>query len=128
MRYSPSTRGFYMDDGDAPGDVVEVSNERYRELLNQSAETGMMIAPGDDGNPVLVPPPERPVTPASVAARVSELIKKATLEIEILNSAAHLGGQLDGDPVRIDELERYRVALYRIDPNDAPDVTIPEYP
>jgi hypothetical protein len=59
MRYSPSTGGFYDPEihGDAiPADAVEVSLERYNQLLEEQA-AGRTIVAGNDGAPETVEVP-----------------------------------------------------------------------
>ncbi len=56
MKYSPSTGGFYSPDihgNTIPSDSLDISNERYQELLNGQSQ-GMKIISGDDGFPILV--------------------------------------------------------------------------
>lgn len=68
MLYSPTTRGFYHPDihGDAvPGDVVEISQEHYDELLS-AQETGAQIVPGSNGFPEAI---EQPVPELSYAQK-----------------------------------------------------------
>jgi hypothetical protein len=62
MLYSKSTRGFYNPamHGDAlPADVLEITAERYAELL-LGQESGLEIVPDDQGAPTLRPPPPPP--------------------------------------------------------------------
>lgn len=61
MLRSPSTRGFYSheDHGDnIPSDAVEISDEKYRELLDGEI-AGLQIVADADGQPYLAeyPPP-----------------------------------------------------------------------
>lgn len=61
--YSKSTKGFYTEDihgNDIPEDVVEVSLEEHKELMDGQAN-GKKIVPDETGNPILidfVPSPE----------------------------------------------------------------------
>lgn len=59
MLYSASTRGFYSREihGDSiPADAVEITQEKYAELL-EGQTAGLVIAAGPDGVPVLQEPP-----------------------------------------------------------------------
>lgn len=53
VKYSPTTRGFYVDGvHDAvPGDAVEITRDEYLALMNQSDHE---IVPSEDGRPTLV--------------------------------------------------------------------------
>ncbi|MFJ5253799.1 hypothetical protein ACIP8I_01190 [Pseudomonas sp. NPDC088414] len=55
--FSAENMGFYNDDAGAdtfiPEDAVEITEERWRELLNGQA-TGQYIVAGEDGFPELV--------------------------------------------------------------------------
>lgn len=59
MKYSSATNGFYdpLVNQNIPTDAVEISQERYLELINGQSAT-MMIAADKDGYPILVPRPE----------------------------------------------------------------------
>ncbi|MFL7901584.1 DUF4376 domain-containing protein [Azospirillum argentinense] len=57
-RYSPSTRGFYPDDGNYPNlpdDLVYVSDEDYA-ALQAGQSDGKQIVPGDGGHPTFAIP------------------------------------------------------------------------
>lgn len=55
--YNALHNSFYDDvfDNDIPIDSIEIGNIKHRELLNGMSD-GYIVAPDDDGNPVLVQP------------------------------------------------------------------------
>jgi hypothetical protein len=60
MLYSKSTGGFYdkrIHGKNIPTDALEISDDRYRELLDGQS-TGKRITADDNGNPVLTDPPD----------------------------------------------------------------------
>jgi hypothetical protein len=73
--HSGSTRSFYRSDvhGNAiPADAVEVSEERYAELMHGQA-SGQEIVPGPDGPMAQTPAPQR-VTEASLRSKRDALL------------------------------------------------------
>jgi len=87
--YSASTRGFYIDEihGEfIPEDGVEITQERYEQLLTEQS-TGKLIEPGDDGPVAVTPPPEPPKVPESVTpfqARAALLLAGKLNEVEAM--------------------------------------------
>lgn len=60
MRYSPSTRGFYVEKihgRNIPEDAVDVTDEVYQALFADQA-AGKSIVPGPDGAPIAVDQPK----------------------------------------------------------------------
>lgn len=97
MRYSASTGGFYtpaLHKG-IPSDAVEVSDQRYAELL-QGQALGQLIRPDAAGLPVLVDPPS--ALPSS--QRLSLLVDQA---------ADKARAAVAGDPLRAVEYDRARL-------------------
>lgn len=53
MFYHAKTNGFYDPKiGTVPDDAIEISDEKYKELMDGAA-TGLMISSDDRGNPIL---------------------------------------------------------------------------
>lgn len=55
MYYSKTTKGFYDQTNTLPPDAVQISKERYRELLEGDA-AGKNIEADEQGYPILVDP------------------------------------------------------------------------
>jgi hypothetical protein len=53
IKYSESTNGFYIDDENAPGDSVVITEAKYDELLSKQSE-GLEIQSDESGYPIAV--------------------------------------------------------------------------
>lgn len=93
MLYSRSTNGFYTPEihGDSiPSDVVEITDEKYAELLAGNA-SGKNISADSDGNPILVDVP------------IVELTYAEKREREYPPITDYLDGVVKGDQAQIDK-------------------------
>lgn len=78
MFYSPSTKGFYIEDihgSNIPQDCVEITVEKHLELMNGQSE-GKEIVPDENGFPILK---ERIITQF-----IPSVINMAQLRIQLL--------------------------------------------
>ena len=55
--YAGSTKCFYTEGSDAPSDAVEITDDRYQELI-AGAATGLIIVPDSAGYPEFYAPTE----------------------------------------------------------------------
>lgn len=118
--YSPSTRGFYDRDvhgelgapgSRTPADVVQISNARWKELLDSNSK-GMDIVPGKDGFPIAQPHSETPEQrKASLPTRRAVALRRAGEVIERHRDELALGKPttLTGDQYQ--ELIAHRAAV-----------------
>ena len=129
--YSKSTGGFYSTDihdeeTGIPADVVEISNERWQELL-QEQSSGKQIVAAVNGQPIAI---DRPVTAESVllsrdqALRESDwLVARHRDEVECEPNATTLTSD------QYAALQSWRRALRNISSHpDFPNVTLPACP
>jgi len=74
MKYSAATKGWYSDSrADAPDDCVEVSGERYAELM-AAEQLGNVIAADASGYPILImAEPTVEAVPAVISAKQGKL-------------------------------------------------------
>lgn len=123
--YSPKTRGFYDRDihgKNIPLDVVQITNARWRELLDANAE-GMDIVPDEHGFPQARPhamtEEERkatlPFRRAVALRRVSELIERHRDELAL------------GKATTLSTEEHMQLVAHRAAVRDATD-EVPEPP
>ncbi|KFC08335.1 phage tail fiber assembly protein [Trabulsiella guamensis ATCC 49490] len=135
MRYSPATNGFYpeeIDYGDSlPGDVIEITDALYGELLT-GQDNGKVITPNGRDLPYLSDRPE---------PTHDELISMANVEKQrrIDQANAYMYGKQWPGKAAIgrlagDELAQYNLwldyldELEAIDTSAAPDITWPSQP
>lgn len=119
MFYSKSRSGFYSHDihgENIPEDSVEITDEEYSALMQGQME-GMIITANEDGFPSLISPP--PPTPEELlqqaTTKKSILISEASAAIAPL-ADAKAGGYIDDEDIpRLDEWQRYRYQLTKVD-------------
>nr|WP_318381264.1 tail fiber assembly protein [uncultured Enterobacter sp.] len=110
--YSAITRGFYRTGDNLPKDAVEVSQERFEELISRQ-EQGFIIAPDSCGYPVAV---ENTVDPIEAAAeQKSQLRIMAADEISWRQDAVDADIATDDETAALAEWKKYRVLLMRVD-------------
>ena len=103
MFYSPSKRGFFDEaiHGDAiPEDAVEITRERYAELMAAQLE-GKMIAANDNGEPIAVDQPPPPA-PSVVTMRQARLALLGAGLLQQVNDAVSAMPGAEGDAARIE--------------------------
>lgn len=130
--YSKSTAGFYSDDihgKNIPDDSVEITNEKWLELLNGQAG-GKIIAADKKGYPVLTDPP--PLTHNQLV-EIAEAEKKSRLDYAIHVTAMwrtelQLGIISDADKTRLTAWVAYHKAVQAVDTGTAPDIEWPKEP
>lgn len=122
MYYSKSTGGFYLSEihgENIPADSVEITEEDHAALM-QGQTDGMLITADDNGYPVLT---ERPApSPAELAQQAAHkrtsLISEASAIIAPLADAKAGGYIDDGDIPRLEQWQRYRYELTKVDPEN----------
>lgn len=118
MYYSKLTRGFYdptINGADIPDDAVEVTIDKYNELL-AAQSAGQLIVPGDDGWPTVQyppPPTQSQLTASAIQAR-DELLRTAAIRVAPLQDAVDIGEATAAEEQQLLEWKKYRVALNRI--------------
>jgi len=117
--YSAFTGGFYRNGDNLPADSVEISAEKFEELMLQQ-ERGMVIVPDAKGLPVAM---ENVRDPVETATEVKyQNLREASNFIEILQDAVDLGMATDNEIVLLAKWKKYRVLLMRV------DTAAPEWP
>lgn len=111
--YSASTRGFYRTGNNMPDDSVEVTQERFVELI-QLQEQGLIIVPGSDGHPEAIENVKDPVEAA--AEKKLYLLRLASETIAPLKDALDGGYIDDADIPVLTAWQKYRYALTKVDP------------
>lgn len=118
MYYSSQTNGFYdpaINGNDIPADAVEITSDRYDELL-AAQSAGQLIVPGDDGGPTVQyppPPTQSQLTASAIQAR-DELLRTAAIRIAPLQDAVDIGEATAAEEQQLLAWKKYRVALNRI--------------
>ena len=118
MYYSSQTNGFYdpaINGNDIPDDAVEVTIDKYNELL-AAQSAGQLIVPGDDGGPTVQyppPPTQSQLTASAIQAR-DELLRTAAIRIAPLQDAVDIGEATAAEEQQLLAWKKYRVALNRI--------------
>ena len=94
MFYARSTHGFYDPTIHAtmPDDAVEITRKEHAALLDGQL-AGKVISAGADGSPVLIDPPQTPVTAADLCSQIDAAADTARRAVA-------------GDPLRAVEYER----------------------
>ena len=129
--YSAANGGFYLEgvSPEIPEDAMEVSEEKYNELMSGQA-TGKEIKAGKDGAPELVDPPA--LTQGQEVALAenqrSSLMAEAALSVSPLQDAVDLGDATEEEEALLKSWKQYRVALNRLDLTTAPDISWPAKP
>ncbi|EPJ5577297.1 tail fiber assembly protein [Citrobacter farmeri] len=121
--YSAITRGFYRTGDNLPKDAVEVSQERFEELISRQ-EQGFIIAPDSTGYPVAIENTVDPIEAA--AARKSQLRIMADDEISWRQDAVDADIATDEEKAALAEWRKYRVLLMRVDTAKPEWPTLPD--
>lgn len=103
--YSPSTLGFYANEihSTMPEDVIEISQDKYLELLNEASKAGNEITLNSEGCPVVT---ERVATKEDKINRIkSEIIRVESSQARAVREAAL------GDAARLQAIEEEIVSL-----------------
>jgi len=125
-----SFKEIYEDSANGwPKDVVEITDEQYKNLLNGQAQ-GKIITADSKGYPVLVDPPPPTQEQLSVAAEAERktLLAEATVEMAPLLDAVDLDEATEEEKNKLAAWKKYRVLLNRVDISKAPDIVWPEKP
>jgi len=129
--FSASTGGFYSTDvhdekTQIPADVVEISNERWQELL-QEQTNGKQIVAGVNGQPTAI---ERPVTAETVLLRRDQALRES--DWLVARHRDEVDFTASSTTLRADQymaLQAYRHQLRNIASHpDFPNVTLPASP
>ncbi|WP_336981896.1 MULTISPECIES: tail fiber assembly protein [unclassified Cedecea] len=129
--YSKKENGFFIDSEYAPDDSVEISAERWSELL-KGQENGLFISGNENGEPVLLEKP--PLTHDNLihmeVMNKNFYILKAN---EFINNKqwpgkAAIGRLKDDERVQYNLWLDYLDALEAIDTSNAPDIEWPTPP
>lgn len=110
MFYSPDTNGFYPSRYPGfDGRLEEIDDNRYNELLNGQAE-GYIIHAGEDGYPMLSPPPEQS-DDARAEVEKSSRLAIAAQQIAIIQPAVDGGYAKPEHTQLLTDWQRYRYEL-----------------
>ncbi|RPE03011.1 tail assembly chaperone [Candidatus Pantoea deserta] len=135
MKYSPTTLGFYpsdaeslqayIDAGNLPDDLVDISDDDYKEWFNPpEGKYGAWV----DGAPVLLNIPE-PDYIGQAEAKKAQLLSDATSATYSLNLKLMMGRTLTEDETAtVNAWLDYVDVLNDTDLSDAPDVQWPTKP
>lgn len=129
--YSSVTSGFYVAGVSEliPEDAIEVTPDKYNELMRGQAE-GKQITSDKDGNPVLTDPPalSKAQQVALAENQKSSLMTEAALAVSPLQDAVDLGDSNPAEEALLKSWKQYRVILNRLDLSKAPDISWPVKP
>ena len=130
--FSKSTLGFYKHDffaNEIPIDSIKVTDEAWESML-QGQSLGKIISADESGNPVLKdsPLPTQESVVFKTKIKKSNLIAEATIAIAPLQDALDLGIVTENELEKLNLWKEYRVALNRVDINEAPDIEWPVLP
>lgn len=128
--YSDAVKGFFDSEVNAeiPPDALEISEEKYFELLNGQS-SGKEVGLGADGLPALV---DAPAPTAEVLKERAEIFKASYLAqakeaISPLQDAADLDVATDEEVRLLTAWKTFRLLISRID-TAAPDIDWPQIP
>lgn len=106
MIYSPSAKGFFEPGFEVPVDGIEVTDEKYNELLNgQNADNEITVV---DDEVVLAP---RVITPEEQRYRTNSRIYAQLAAIDAKKIRAVTDALLSGDTARLVNLEQQALVL-----------------
>lgn len=127
--YSKSTNGFYIESingTDMPGDVVTISEEVYRGILDGAVD-GVVWGSDENGYPVLIPVPEP--TPAELITlannKKSALLQSINSKTQMWQTQLALGMITDADKATLIVWMKYAQAVSAVDTSTVPDITWP---
>lgn len=127
--YSKSTNGFYIESingTDMPGDVVTISEEVYRGILDGAVD-GVVWGSDENGYPVLIPVPEP--TPAELITlannKKSALLQSINSKTQMWQTQLALGMITDADKASLIVWMKYAQAVSAVDTSTVPDITWP---
>lgn len=110
MFYSPDTNGFYPSRYPGfDGRLKEIDDNRYNELLNGQTE-GYIIHAGEDGYPMLSPPPEQSDNTRADIETTSRM-ETAAQQITIIQPAVEGGYAKPEHTQLLADWQRYRYEL-----------------
>nr|DAL36827.1 MAG TPA_asm: tail fiber assembly protein [Caudoviricetes sp.] len=114
--FSKTENGFFTSAALAPTDAVEVSSERWSELMDGQSD-GKLISSDMDGYPILIalPPPSHEEQVANAEIQKASLMNEANVAIAPLQDAVDLGIATDEESITLTEWKKYRVMLMRVD-------------
>lgn len=132
MRYSPSVNSFYSEEIDyknLPNDLIVISDDLYRQLLQGQGE-GKVITPNGTDLPYLSEPPPPTIEQliAEAESKKVRLLAEATTVIAPLKDAVDYDMATDEESGALTVWTKYRILLNRVDTSAAPDITWPEKP
>lgn len=130
--YSNETNGFYdseINGDDIPQDAVEITDEKWMELLNGQSG-GKIISADDNGYPVLMDPP--PLTleqhVAIAESQKQALIAEASQKTQLWQTQLVLGIITDEDKASLKEWMLYVQEVQAVDPSPGAGVVWPTPP
>ncbi|KER02426.1 tail fiber assembly protein [Photorhabdus temperata] len=134
--YSAETNAFYpvelkldyIASGSLPDDIIEVSDDIYREYAANTAPEGKYRRASENGLPAWadIPPPTKEESQNYVEDKKQKLMMKASERIAPLQDAVDLGIATEAEKEALLSWKKYRVMLNRIDIKQAPDIEWPE--
>lgn len=120
----------YVRNGNWPEDAVEVTDAVFSEFASFQNSEGKIRGAGADGLPVWVDKPKKSQAELvrDALSRRTALIAEAAQQIDILTDAETNGSITEEEQYLLIQWRDYRLALYRLDLNAAPDIDWPEVP
>lgn len=115
MKYSAAENAFFdinIHGEKIPKDCVEVSTDRYVEIINGQAD-GYVISSNDDGHPILIEPQ---AVDSTVIARlaINERLSLANNQISIIKPAVEGGYAKPEHTQLLADWQRYRYELTQV--------------
>jgi len=132
LYFNKSTLGFYNDvfyTDKLPVDSVKITEEIWQSML-QGQSLGKIISADESGHPVLKDPPlptqESVIFQTTI--KKSNLISEAAIAMMPLQDAVDLGVATGDELAKLKLWKEYRVAINRLNINQAPDIEWPKLP
>lgn len=128
MFYSKKENGFFDGLSFKPDDSVEITDERYAELI-EGIESGKLLSADNNGYPILVDPEltdEQQIDEANIVK--NGLLEDAMATISLWQTELQLGIISDEDKASLIAWMQYIKAVQAVDTSKAPDINWPEQP
>ncbi|EMF5211743.1 tail fiber assembly protein [Enterobacter roggenkampii] len=127
--FSASTTSFYDDtiNNNIPDDAIEITDELHTEIFD-GQRSGKIITVGNGGLPALAE--QLPLTHEELVSQANakklSLRTRADSEIAWRQYAVDAGIATTDEVDKLDEWNKYRVLLMRIDTSKAPEIEWPD--
>ncbi|HCS5798136.1 TPA: tail fiber assembly protein [Escherichia coli] len=128
MFYSKKENGFFDGLSFKPDDSVEITDERYAELID-GIESGKLLSADNNGYPILGDPEltdEQQIDEANIVK--NGLLEDAMATISLWQTELQLGIISDEDKASLIAWMQYIKAVQAVDTSKAPDITWPVPP